>query len=88
MDGLTAKVFRTYNASITLQEQLKALTNCELLTVFVVSPAALCGQQAQRCPSIALGSLELPAPPWQVMHHVVGWYVTYRGMQQVGNHAK
>ncbi|XP_036595049.1 DNA topoisomerase I, mitochondrial isoform X2 [Trichosurus vulpecula] len=29
MDGLTAKVFRTYNASITLQEQLKALTNAE-----------------------------------------------------------
>ncbi|XP_063260198.1 DNA topoisomerase I, mitochondrial isoform X1 [Prinia subflava] len=29
MDGLTAKVFRTYNASITLQEQLKALTNPE-----------------------------------------------------------
>ncbi|XP_057262648.1 DNA topoisomerase I, mitochondrial isoform X1 [Pezoporus wallicus] len=29
MDGLTAKVFRTYNASITLQEQLKALTNSE-----------------------------------------------------------
>ncbi|XP_053105103.1 DNA topoisomerase I, mitochondrial isoform X3 [Hemicordylus capensis] len=27
MDGLTAKVFRTYNASITLQEQLKALTD-------------------------------------------------------------
>ncbi|XP_058030357.1 DNA topoisomerase I, mitochondrial isoform X1 [Ahaetulla prasina] len=27
MDGLTAKVFRTYNASITLQEQLEALTN-------------------------------------------------------------
>lgn len=27
MDGLTAKVFRTYNASITLQEQLDALTN-------------------------------------------------------------
>ncbi|XP_077207462.1 DNA topoisomerase I, mitochondrial isoform X2 [Paroedura picta] len=27
MDGLTAKVFRTYNASITLQEQLRALTN-------------------------------------------------------------
>ncbi|XP_042319003.1 DNA topoisomerase I, mitochondrial isoform X2 [Sceloporus undulatus] len=26
MDGLTAKVFRTYNASITLQEQLDALT--------------------------------------------------------------
>lgn len=27
MPGLTAKVFRTYNASITLQEQLKALTD-------------------------------------------------------------
>lgn len=27
MDGLTAKVFRTYNASIRLQEQLDALTN-------------------------------------------------------------
>ncbi|KAM3870097.1 DNA topoisomerase I, mitochondrial [Diretmus argenteus] len=27
MAGLTAKVFRTYNASITLQQQLKALTN-------------------------------------------------------------
>ena len=26
MDGLTAKVFRTYNASKTLQEQLDALT--------------------------------------------------------------
>ena len=27
MPGLTAKVFRTYNASITLQEQLKKLTD-------------------------------------------------------------
>ncbi|XP_078254522.1 DNA topoisomerase 1-like isoform X2 [Rhinoraja longicauda] len=27
MEGLTAKVFRTYNASITLQEQLEELTN-------------------------------------------------------------
>ncbi|XP_063992983.1 DNA topoisomerase I, mitochondrial [Diachasmimorpha longicaudata] len=27
MDGLTAKVFRTYNASITLQQQLEQLTN-------------------------------------------------------------
>lgn len=26
MDGLTAKVFRTYNASRTLQEQLNMLT--------------------------------------------------------------
>lgn len=30
MDGLTAKVFRTYNASVTLQEQLRALTRGEL----------------------------------------------------------
>ncbi|XP_077800338.1 DNA topoisomerase I, mitochondrial isoform X4 [Macaca mulatta] len=29
MDGLTAKVFRTYNASVTLQEQLRALTRAE-----------------------------------------------------------
>ncbi|XP_018411688.1 PREDICTED: DNA topoisomerase 1 [Nanorana parkeri] len=29
MDGLTAKVFRTYNASITLQQQLKELTNSD-----------------------------------------------------------
>ncbi|XP_003973717.1 DNA topoisomerase I, like [Takifugu rubripes] len=29
MDGLTAKVFRTYNASITLQAQLKELTSAE-----------------------------------------------------------
>lgn len=27
MEGLTAKVFRTYNASWTLQEQLNKLTN-------------------------------------------------------------
>ena len=27
MDGLTAKVFRTYNASITLQNQLEELTD-------------------------------------------------------------
>lgn len=29
MDGLTAKVFRTYNASITLQQQLKQLTSAD-----------------------------------------------------------
>uniref|UniRef100_A0A671P7V2 DNA topoisomerase I n=1 Tax=Sinocyclocheilus anshuiensis TaxID=1608454 RepID=A0A671P7V2_9TELE len=29
MDGLTAKVFRTYNASITLQQQLNEITNSE-----------------------------------------------------------
>uniref|UniRef100_A0A8C1EPC7 DNA topoisomerase 1 n=1 Tax=Cyprinus carpio carpio TaxID=630221 RepID=A0A8C1EPC7_CYPCA len=29
MDGLTAKVFRTYNASITLQQQLNELTSSE-----------------------------------------------------------
>lgn len=31
MPGLTAKVFRTYNASITLQQQLKELSNSEYL---------------------------------------------------------
>merc|ERR1712168_1224482 len=31
MDGLTAKVFRTYNASITLQEQLNLLTCLKIL---------------------------------------------------------
>ena len=30
MDGLTAKVFRTYNASKTLQEQLDLLTDGKL----------------------------------------------------------
>ena len=29
MDGLTAKVFRTYNASMTLKEQLDKLTEAE-----------------------------------------------------------
>jgi DNA topoisomerase-1 len=29
MPGLTAKVFRTYNASITLQDQLKILTDSD-----------------------------------------------------------
>lgn len=29
MEGLTAKVFRTYNASMTLQEQLNKLTESE-----------------------------------------------------------
>uniref|UniRef100_A0A3Q3MRV8 DNA topoisomerase I n=1 Tax=Labrus bergylta TaxID=56723 RepID=A0A3Q3MRV8_9LABR len=37
MDGLTAKVFRTYNASITLQQQLKALTNDENVTAKILS---------------------------------------------------
>ena len=30
MEGLTAKVFRTYNASKTLSEQLELLTNGKL----------------------------------------------------------
>jgi hypothetical protein len=29
MEGLSAKVFRTFNASLTLQDQLKKLTNTE-----------------------------------------------------------
>jgi hypothetical protein len=44
MEGLTAKVFRTYNASITLQEQLEKLTDsdytvqekvCDLSLIFL-----------------------------------------------------
>lgn len=35
MEGLTAKVFRTFNASKTLQEQLDLLTNREYSLVFV-----------------------------------------------------
>lgn len=34
MLGLTAKVFRTYNASITLQQQLKELTNSKMTHSF------------------------------------------------------
>uniref|UniRef100_A0A8C8MIJ0 DNA topoisomerase I n=1 Tax=Oncorhynchus tshawytscha TaxID=74940 RepID=A0A8C8MIJ0_ONCTS len=37
MDGLTAKVFRTYNASITLQQQLKELTTDENLPAKILS---------------------------------------------------
>uniref|UniRef100_A0A667XJN1 DNA topoisomerase I n=1 Tax=Myripristis murdjan TaxID=586833 RepID=A0A667XJN1_9TELE len=37
MDGLTAKVFRTYNASITLQQQLKELTTDENIPAKILS---------------------------------------------------
>uniref|UniRef100_A0A3Q3XNV7 DNA topoisomerase I n=1 Tax=Mola mola TaxID=94237 RepID=A0A3Q3XNV7_MOLML len=37
MDGLTAKVFRTYNASITLQQQLKELTSDENIPAKILS---------------------------------------------------
>jgi len=30
MEGLTAKVFRTYNASVTLQKLLKKLNECKI----------------------------------------------------------
>ncbi|XP_047641484.1 DNA topoisomerase I, mitochondrial isoform X2 [Phacochoerus africanus] len=42
MDGLTAKVFRTYNASITLQGQLRALTRGACPLVWDRAPA--CGR--------------------------------------------
>uniref|UniRef100_A0A3Q4HZA6 DNA topoisomerase n=1 Tax=Neolamprologus brichardi TaxID=32507 RepID=A0A3Q4HZA6_NEOBR len=44
MPGLTAKVFRTYNASITLQQQLKELTNSQsrLLAALVNRVCAEC----------------------------------------------
>lgn len=34
MEGLSAKVFRTYNASRTLQEQLDKMTNRKQLKIF------------------------------------------------------
>uniref|UniRef100_A0A3Q0S205 DNA topoisomerase I n=1 Tax=Amphilophus citrinellus TaxID=61819 RepID=A0A3Q0S205_AMPCI len=37
MDGLTAKVFRTYNASITLQQQLKELTTGDNIPAKILS---------------------------------------------------
>uniref|UniRef100_A0A668AB20 DNA topoisomerase I n=1 Tax=Myripristis murdjan TaxID=586833 RepID=A0A668AB20_9TELE len=37
MDGLTAKVFRTYNASITLQQQLKELTSDDSIPAKILS---------------------------------------------------
>jgi DNA topoisomerase-1 len=36
MEGLSAKVFRTYNASRTLQEQLDQMTNCKLLFFIII----------------------------------------------------
>ena len=43
MDGLTAKVFRTYNASITLQQQLNELTSrkCSLTFHMTLHPTSL-----------------------------------------------
>ncbi|XP_049962633.1 DNA topoisomerase I, mitochondrial isoform X1 [Schistocerca serialis cubense] len=48
MEGLTAKVFRTYNASITLQEQLKQLTNPD----FTVAEKILAYNRANRAVAI------------------------------------
>lgn len=66
MNGLTAKVFRTYNASITLQEQLKALTNREFLRV-CVAPSCHVGAVGSdvhplpHCPHNCLHEVKLPA---------------------------
>ncbi|GAB1299460.1 DNA topoisomerase I, mitochondrial [Apodemus speciosus] len=48
MEGLTAKVFRTYNASVTLQEQLRVLTRGFQISLF---------QKEMTGPGIALGLL-------------------------------
>ena len=50
MDGLTAKVFRTYNASKTLQEQLNLLTEGRINVHSLISynnavPPGLCGHR-------------------------------------------
>ncbi|XP_068579137.1 DNA topoisomerase 1 isoform X2 [Cebidichthys violaceus] len=51
MAGLSAKVFRTYNASITLQQQLKELTNTCLIqdTLTPVSFSSHCRSTLSRC---------------------------------------
>ncbi|CAG2061646.1 unnamed protein product [Timema podura] len=48
MEGLTAKVFRTYNASITLQEQLNKLTDPE----YTVQEKVLAYNRANRAVAI------------------------------------
>ncbi len=42
MDGLTAKVFRTFNASNTLQEQLDELTDSKASIAEKVSSLSKC----------------------------------------------
>lgn len=82
MDGLTAKVFRTYNASITLQEQLKALTNREFQWFWL-------GPKGSGMSIYCLGIPKTAHdPPGQVMLHIVGPGVTYGGEQQVGDIGK
>jgi hypothetical protein len=50
MDGLTAKVFRTYNASITLQKQLQALTHGEQVPTPDIEPVRPPGLAPQELP--------------------------------------
>lgn len=45
MDGLTAKVFWTYNASVTLQGQLRALTRGEQVPSLGLVPGCLVGRR-------------------------------------------
>ena len=54
MPGLTAKVFRTYNASITLQEQLEKLTEADdniaaKVSKFIFYVPRLMGQNNKEC---------------------------------------
>lgn len=57
MDGLTAKVFRTYNASITLQQQLKELTSRKSS-----SPCAYPWQWVWECTTCPKHTFELVWP--------------------------
>uniref|UniRef100_A0A3Q4HZB9 DNA topoisomerase n=1 Tax=Neolamprologus brichardi TaxID=32507 RepID=A0A3Q4HZB9_NEOBR len=50
MPGLTAKVFRTYNASITLQQQLKELTNSQSRLVNRVCAECVCNDNIRFIP--------------------------------------
>lgn len=51
MEGLTAKVFRTYNASITLQQQLKELTARKYCLASQGHSLMLCDVLAQLSPT-------------------------------------
>uniref|UniRef100_A0A8C2BMX4 DNA topoisomerase I n=1 Tax=Cyprinus carpio TaxID=7962 RepID=A0A8C2BMX4_CYPCA len=59
MDGLTAKVFRTYNASITLQQQLNELTSF-ICTVYNVPAKILSYNRANRAVAILCNHQRAP----------------------------
>ena len=71
MDGLTAKVFRTYNASMTLQDQLGKLTEPE----DNVNAKVLSYNRANRAVAILCNhqvcDITLSLPKWHSKFHFV-----------------